>query len=100
MTEKFYGVYIRDDSIPGGKLIAYCRTKQIATRELKKYHDDWDSKPPKPDDYHIREFEMIVEQARPLYTNLLEGMYLLSFLLKIYKNWKNTNIIKQHIIKK
>lgn len=60
-TKTFYAVYVRDDSIPSGKLKAYCRTKEIAKRELKKYTDDWSSKPPKPDDFHIRKLEMIVE---------------------------------------
>lgn len=59
-TKTFYAVFIYDDEI-SGEIKAYCRTKKIAKRELKKYCDFYQSKPPKPDNKHIIKLEMIVE---------------------------------------
>ena len=59
-TKTFYAVFVHDDE-RGGEIKAYCRTKEIAKRELKKYRDFYQSKPPKPDDRHIIKLEMIVE---------------------------------------
>ncbi len=56
----FYGVVVYDDE-RGGNIKAYCRTKEIAERELNNYRDFYQSNPPKPDDKHIIELEMIVE---------------------------------------
>lgn len=59
-TKNFYAVFVYDDE-RGGEIKAYCRTKEIAKRELKKYRDYFQDKPPKPDDRHIIKLEMIVE---------------------------------------
>lgn len=59
-TKTFYAVFVHDDE-RGGEVKAYCSTKEIAKRELKKYRDFYQSKPPKPDDKHIIKLEMIVE---------------------------------------
>lgn len=59
-TKTFYAVFIYDDEM-GGEIKAYCETPEIAKRELKKYRDFYQSKPPKPDDKHIIKLEMIVE---------------------------------------
>ncbi len=56
----FYAIFVYDDE-RGGEIKAYCRTKKIAKRELKKYKDFYQSKPPKPDEKHIIKLEMIVE---------------------------------------
>ena len=59
-TKTFYGIYTTDDE-RSGSIKAYCRTKKIAIQELKKYRDWWCNKPPKPDDFHIRKLQMIIE---------------------------------------
>lgn len=59
-TKKFYAVFVHDDE-RGGEIKAYCMTEEIAKRELNKYRDFYQSKPPKPDEKHIIELEMIVE---------------------------------------
>ena len=59
-TKVFWGVYVYEDEY-APELKVYCRTKEIAKRELKKYKDFYQTKPPKPDDIHIRKLEMIVE---------------------------------------
>lgn len=59
-VKTFYAISVHDDE-HGGKIKAYCRTKNIAKRELKKYRDFYQTKPPKPDDEHIIKLEMIVE---------------------------------------
>ena len=56
----FYAVAVYSE-LGQSEIKAYCRTKKIAERELKKYTDEWNSKPPKPDDKHILKLEMIVE---------------------------------------
>ena len=60
-TKYFYAIVIYDEECGGGEIKEYCRTKEIAKRELKKYRDFFQSKPPKPDDRHIRKLEMIIE---------------------------------------
>ena len=60
-TKTFYAVIVYEDERGGGTVKAYCRTKEIAKRELKKYRDFFQSKPPEPDDRHIKKLEMIVE---------------------------------------
>ena len=55
----FYGIWTAD-SESTGSIKAYCRTKKIAIRELKKYRDFGSSKPPKPDAIHIHKLNMIV----------------------------------------
>ena len=60
-TMTFYGVVVYDDERSTGEFKAYCRTKKLAERELKKYIDYFESKPPKPDDRHIKKLELIVE---------------------------------------
>ncbi len=57
----FYAIKIFDDERGGGEIKAYCRTKEIAKRELKNYRDFFQSKPPKPDDKHIIKLPMIIE---------------------------------------
>lgn len=59
-TKTFYAVAVYSE-LGQPEIKAYCRTKEIAKRELKKYTDEWYSKPPKPDDKHILKLEMIVE---------------------------------------
>ena len=59
-TKVFYGIWTTDDEMHGS-IKAYCRTKEIAKRELKKHCDWYCSKPPKPDDRHIIKLEMIVD---------------------------------------
>ena len=59
-TKTFYAVFVYDDGY-GGEIKSYCRTKEIAKRELKKYRDFYQDKPPKPDERHIIKLEMIVE---------------------------------------
>ena len=59
-TKTFYAVAVYSE-LGKPEIKAYCRTKEIAERELKKYTDEWYSKPPKPDDKHILKLEMIVE---------------------------------------
>lgn len=59
-VKTFYAVFVYDDEC-GGEIKAYCRTKEIAKRELKNYRDFFQDKPPKPDDKHIIKLEMIVE---------------------------------------
>ena len=59
-TKIFYAIWTTDDEMHGS-IKAYCRTKRIAKRELKNHYDFFCSKPPKPDDYHIRKLEMIIE---------------------------------------
>ena len=62
MSKKvFYAVYVFNDERGGRECVAYCRTKEIAKRELKKYRDFYCSKPPKPDGTHICKCEMIIE---------------------------------------
>lgn len=55
----FYVIYTTDDD-QSGSIKAYCRTKEIAKRELKNYRDWYCDEPPKPDNYHIRKLVMIV----------------------------------------
>ena len=57
----FYAIVIYDEECGDGQIKEYCRAKEIAKRELKKYRDFYQSKPPKPDDKHIRKLEMVVE---------------------------------------
>jgi hypothetical protein len=59
-TKTFYAVAVYSE-LGKPEIKAYCRTKEIAKRELKKYTDEWYSKAPKPDDKHILKLEMIVE---------------------------------------
>ncbi len=59
-TKVFYAVVVYSE-LGQPEIKAYCRTKEIAKRELKKYTDEWQSKSPKPDDKHIWKLEMIVE---------------------------------------
>jgi len=59
-TKTFYAVAVYSE-LGKPEIKAYCRTKEIAKRELKKYTDEWCSKPPKPDDKHILKLEMIIE---------------------------------------
>ena len=59
-TKTFYAVTVYTE-LGKPEIKAYCRTKEIAKRELKKYTDEWYSKPPKPDDKHILKLELIVE---------------------------------------
>ena len=59
-TKTFYAVVVYDDE-RGGEIKAYCRTKEIAKSELKKYRDFYQTTPPKPDDKHIIKLEMIIE---------------------------------------
>ena len=59
-TKTFYAVFVYDNEC-GGEIKSYCRPKEIAKRELKKYTDFYQDKPPKPDDRHIIKLEMIVE---------------------------------------
>jgi len=59
-TKTFYGIWTTDDELHGS-IKVYCRTKEIAKRELKNYRDWFCDKPPKPDDRHIKKFEMILE---------------------------------------
>lgn len=54
-TKTFYAVLIHNDE-KSGEIKAYCKTKEIAERELKKYCDFYyQSK------RHIIKLEMIVE---------------------------------------
>ena len=59
-AKTFYAVVVYSE-LGQPEIKAYCRTKEIAKRELKKYADEWYSKPPKPDDKHILKLEMIIE---------------------------------------
>ena len=43
-----------------GSIKAYCSTRELAERELRKHPDFWD-KFPQPDSVHIIELKMIVE---------------------------------------
>ena len=52
-TKTFYAVLVYEDERGGGTVKAYCSTKEIAKRELKKYRDFFQSKPPAPDDRHM-----------------------------------------------
>lgn len=56
----FYAIWTTDDE-RSGSFKAFCRTKKIAKRELKKYRDWYCDKPPKPDETHIVKLEMVVE---------------------------------------
>ncbi len=60
-TKTFYGIWTTDDEV-SGSFKAYCATKKIAIRELRKYRDWFCSKPPKPDEWHIRKLEMIISE--------------------------------------
>ena len=59
-TRVFYAVVVYSE-MGQPSVVAYCRTKAIAERELKKHTDEWHSKPPKPDDKHIKRLEMLLE---------------------------------------
>ena len=59
-TQTFYAVFVHDDEC-GGEIKAHCRKKKKKKRELKKYRDFYQTKPPKPDEKHIIKLEMIVE---------------------------------------
>ena len=59
-SKSFYAVVVYSE-LGKPEIKAYCRTKEIAKRELKKYTDEWHSEPPKPDDKHILKLEMILE---------------------------------------
>jgi len=56
----FYAVTVYSE-LGQPKIKAYCRTREIAERELEKYADEWHSSPPKPDDKHIKKLEMIIK---------------------------------------
>jgi hypothetical protein len=58
-TVEFFGVWTTDDEMTGS-IKTFCKTREIAGRELLKYRDFFSSEPPKPDDKHIRKFIMIV----------------------------------------
>ena len=59
-TVTIYGIYTIDDELHGS-IKAYCSTEDIAKRELNNYCDWFCDKPPKPDDRHIKRFEMLIE---------------------------------------
>lgn len=58
-TITFFGVYTTDDERTGS-IKAYCATRELAEKELKKYRDFYHTNPPKPDERHIIPLEMIV----------------------------------------
>lgn len=60
-TKTFYAIVIYDDERGGGEIKEYCQTKKIAERELKKYRDYFQEKPPKPDERHIKKLQMTIE---------------------------------------
>ena len=60
-TKTFYGIWTTDDEV-SGSFKANSATKKIAIRELRKYRDWFCSKPPKPDEWHIRKLEMIISE--------------------------------------
>ena len=60
-TKTFYAIVIYDDERSTGEIKEHCRTKEIAKRELKKYRDYFQEKPPRPDDKHIRKLQMTIE---------------------------------------
>ena len=60
-TKTFYGIWTTDDEL-SGSFKAFCATKRLATKELKKYRDWFSDKPPKPDEKHIRKLEMIISE--------------------------------------
>ena len=60
-TMTFYGVIVYESERSKGEFKAFCRTKKLAARELLKYRDYDKDKPPKPDDRHIKQLELIVE---------------------------------------
>ena len=58
--QTIFAIWTTDDERTGS-IKAYCLTKEIAERELKKYKDWYCFKPPKPDNEHIREISLIIE---------------------------------------
>ena len=60
-TKTFYGIWTTDNEV-SGSFKAYCATKKIAIKELRKHRDWFCSKPPKPDERHIRKLEMIISE--------------------------------------